>query len=64
MEEFATADRPLEPEAEPGRRGLMLGILVYRVASFALMVALAAAVEPGRRPRRGAARAIGAWIAG
>jgi signal transduction histidine kinase len=64
VEEFATADRPLEPEAEPGRRGLMLGILVYRVASFALMVVLAAAVEL-RSPAATWALlgAIGAWIA-
>ena len=33
------------PEAEPGRRGLMFGILVYRVLSVVLMALLAAASE-------------------
>jgi signal transduction histidine kinase len=43
-------EHDLLPEAEPGRRGLWLGILVYRWASFALTVALAAIVplaKPG-----------------
>ena len=65
MEDRATADRPtFEPESEPGRRGLMVGILVYRVVSFALMVVLAAAVGL-RAPIATWAilGAIGAWIA-
>jgi signal transduction histidine kinase len=33
------------PEAEPGRRGLMFGILVYRLLSAVLMTLLAAAAE-------------------
>ena len=33
------------PEAEPGRRGLRLGILVYRWASFLLTVVLAAVTD-------------------
>jgi signal transduction histidine kinase len=33
------------PEAEPGRRGLMFGILVFRLLSFVLMALLAAAAE-------------------
>ncbi len=33
------------PEAEPGRRGLMFGILVYRLLSVVLMALLAAASE-------------------
>jgi signal transduction histidine kinase len=43
-------EHDLLPEAEPGRRGLWLGILVYRWASFALTVVLAAIVplaKPG-----------------
>jgi signal transduction histidine kinase len=53
------------PEAEPGRRGLMFGILVYRLASFVLMVVLAALAEP----RSGLAlalflAAIGCWVIG
>ncbi len=36
------------PEAEPGRRGLWLGILVYRWASFLLTVVLAAIVDLAR----------------
>ena len=38
-------DVPFASEAEPGRRGLMLGILAYRIVSFALMLLLAAVVE-------------------
>lgn len=43
-------EHDLLPEAEPGRRGLWLGILVYRWASFVLTVVLAAIVplaKPG-----------------
>jgi signal transduction histidine kinase len=43
-------ERDLLPEAEPGRRGLRLGILVYRWASYLLTVVLATIVplaEPG-----------------
>src|SRR5512134_2773664 len=32
---------PLAPEAEPGRRGLWLGILAYRWVSFTWMATLA-----------------------
>jgi signal transduction histidine kinase len=56
-------ERDLLPEAEPGRRGLWLGILVYRWASFLLTVVLAAIVplaEPGLTWL--ALAALGAWI--
>jgi signal transduction histidine kinase len=56
-------EHDLLPEAEPGRRGLMLGILVYRWASFLLTVVLAAIVplaEPG--PTWLAIGAVGVWI--
>lgn len=51
------------PEAEPGSRGLMFGILVYRLASFALMVFLAAVVDL-RSPTLTAVLlfVIGCWI--
>lgn len=41
-------EHDLLPEAEPGRRGLWLGILVYRWASFLLTVVLAAIVDLAR----------------
>jgi signal transduction histidine kinase len=52
------------PETEPGRSGLLVGILVYRLASYALMVGLAFVVDL-RSPELTAAAlvAIGAWIA-
>jgi signal transduction histidine kinase len=56
-------ERDLLPEAEPGRRGLWLGILVYRWASFLLTVVLAAIVplaEPGLTWL--ALGALGVWI--
>ena len=51
-------------EVEPGRRGLMLGILAYRVVSFVLMVVLAAVVEL-RAPAAtwSLVAAVGIWIA-
>jgi hypothetical protein len=50
------------PEAEPGRRGLWLGILVYRWASFLLTVVLAAIV-PLAEPELAwlALAAVGTW---
>lgn len=56
-------EHDLLPEAEPGRRGLWLGILVYRWASFLLTVVLAAIVplgEPGLALL--ALGAVGVWI--
>ena len=56
-------EHDLLPEAEPGRRGLWLGILVYRCASFVLTVVLAAIVplaEPGLTWL--ALGAVGIWI--
>jgi signal transduction histidine kinase len=51
-------------EIEPGRRGLLFGILVYRVAAFALMVALAFVVDLRSTTLTAALLvAIGAWIA-
>jgi signal transduction histidine kinase len=52
------------PETEPGRRGLLFGILVYRVAAYALMVVLALFVTI-REPLATVALlvAIGVWIA-
>jgi signal transduction histidine kinase len=53
----------LLPEAEPGRRGLRLGILVYRWASFVLTVILAAVVDLARPGLTWAALAVlAAWI--
>jgi signal transduction histidine kinase len=56
-------EHDLLPEAEPGRRGLGLGILVYRCASFVLTVALAAIV-PLAEPALTwlALGAVGIWI--
>lgn len=58
-------DREPLPEAEPGRRGLRLGIVVYRWAAFLLTLVLAAVVDLARP---GATwfvlGALGAWIAG
>jgi signal transduction histidine kinase len=52
------------PEAEPGQRGLMFGILVYRLAAFALTVLLAVAAESGSRLWMGLFLfAIGCWVA-
>jgi signal transduction histidine kinase len=65
-------DRPKEPalerdplpEAEPGRRGLRLGILVYRWAAFALTVALALIVDLARPGLTVLTLALlGAWVA-
>jgi len=56
-------EHDLLPEAEPGRRGLGLGILVYRCASFVLTVVLAAIVPlaaPGLTWI--ALGAVGIWI--
>lgn len=51
------------PEAEPGRRGLMFGILVYRLLSFVLMALLAAASELRSGLTMGLFLfAIGCWI--
>jgi len=51
------------PEAEPGQRGLMFGILVYRLAAFALMVLLAVAAKPRSSLWMGVfLLAIGCWI--
>jgi signal transduction histidine kinase len=53
----------LLPEAEPGRRGLRLGILVYRWASFVLTVILAVVVDLARPGLAWVALALlGAWI--
>jgi signal transduction histidine kinase len=56
-------ERDLLPEAEPGRRGLWLGILVYRWASFALTVVLASIV-PLEEPALAwiVIAAVGIWI--
>jgi signal transduction histidine kinase len=52
------------PEAEPGRRGLWLGILVYRWASFLLTVVLAAVVDVSRPgPTWLVLVVLGVWIA-
>lgn len=54
------------PEAEPGRRGLWLGILAYRWASFAWMTVLAVASRSDFRNEELAWAAIGAtgaWTA-
>lgn len=52
------------PEVEPGRRGLLFGILVYRVAAYALMVALALVVDLRSEALTATLLvAIGVWIA-
>jgi len=51
------------PEAEPGRRGLWLGILVYRWASFLLTVVLAGIVDLARPGMAWLVLAVlGGWI--
>ncbi len=63
-EEGRTHTKSAPPrETEPGRRGLMRGILAYRFASFGLMVALASMVEL-RSPAATwpVLAAFGAWI--
>ena len=55
---------PTAREAEPGQRGLMFGILVYRLAAFVLTVLLAVAAEPRSRLWLGLfLLAMGCWVA-
>jgi signal transduction histidine kinase len=56
-------DREPLPEAEPGRRGLRIGIVVYRWAAFLLTLVLAAVVDLARPGATWfALGALGAWI--
>ena len=52
------------PDVEPGRRGLLFGILVYRIAAYALMVILAFVVDLRSASLTATLLvAIGVWIA-
>jgi signal transduction histidine kinase len=64
LDRSTAGDFSFASEVEPGRRGLMLGILSYRIVSFALTVVLAAVVEL-RAPAAtwSLLAAVGIWIA-